>query len=130
LLQIGFLQKITAGIKFYNPMFKQADIVVVKFPFTDGSDFKKRPALIISNELVNKTGDYLIVQITSKFNNDALSLLIEDTDCLQPLQLESYIRIHKISTLHKSLILAKITEVKTDFFKSVIDKIFSLLRYS
>ncbi len=130
MLQIGFLQKITAGIKFYNPMFKQADIVVVKFPFTDGSDFKKRPALIISNELVNKTGDYLIVQITSKFNNDALSLLIEDTDCLQPLQLESYIRIHKISTLHKSLILAKITEVKTDFFKSVIDKIFSLLRYS
>ncbi|HMS68721.1 MAG TPA: type II toxin-antitoxin system PemK/MazF family toxin [Saprospiraceae bacterium] len=111
-------------------MFKQADIVVVKFPFTDGSDFKKRPALIISNELVNKTGDYLIVQITSKFNNDALSLLIEDTDCLQPLQLESYLRIHKISTLHKSLILAKITEVKPDFFKSVIDKICRLLRYS
>ncbi len=128
--KIGFLQKITAGIKFYNPMFKQADIVVVKFPFTDGSDFKKRPALIISNELVNKTGDYLIVQITSKFNNDALSLLIEDTDCLQPLQLESYLRIHKISTLHKSLILAKITEVKPDFFKSVIDKICRLLRYS
>ena len=63
-------------------MYKQAVIVVVKFPFTDGSEFKKRPALIVSNEIVNKTGDYLIVQITSKLNNDNLSISIEDTDCL------------------------------------------------
>lgn len=46
-------------------MYKQADIVVVKFPFTDGSEFKKRPALVVSNETINKNGDYLIVQITS-----------------------------------------------------------------
>lgn len=39
-------------------MFKQGDIVVVKFPFTDGAEFKKRPALVISNARVNKTKDY------------------------------------------------------------------------
>ena len=109
-------------------MHKQADIVVVKFPFTDGSEFKRRPALIISNDLVNKTEDYLIVQITSKYTNDDLSVNIEDSDCLKPLQLDSYIRIHKIFTIHKSLILSKITEVKPDFFKSVIDKICSLMK--
>ena len=109
-------------------MYKQADIVVVKFPFTDGSEFKRRPALIISNDLVNKTEDYLIVQITSKYNNDDLSVNIEDSDCLKSLQLDSYIRIHKIFTIHKSLILSKITEVKPDFFKSVIDKICSLMK--
>jgi len=77
---------------------KQGDIIVVKFPFTDGSEFKKRPALIISNETVNKTTDYLIVQITSKNNIDELSVFIDDTDCLQPLPLKSYIRLHIYGT--------------------------------
>ena len=109
-------------------MYNQCDIVVVKFPFTDGSEFKKRPALIISNELVNKTGDYLIIQITSKLNNDNLSISIEDTNCSQPLPFKSYIRTHKIFTIHKSLILSKITVVKPDFFKTVIKKVCSLLK--
>ncbi|MDI9366709.1 MAG: type II toxin-antitoxin system PemK/MazF family toxin [Flavobacterium sp.] len=111
-------------------MYKQADIVVVKFPFTDGSEFKKRPALIVSSEAINKTGDYLIVQITSKLNNDNLSIAIKDTDCLQPLPLTSYIRTHKIFTVHKSLILSKITEVKPVFLKSVTDKICNLIKLS
>jgi mRNA interferase MazF len=109
-------------------MYKQADIVVVKFPFTDGSEFKKRPALVVSNEIINKNGDYLIVQITSKLNNDGLSIAIEDTDCLQPLPLKSYIRTHKIFTVHKSLILSKITQAKPSFLKSVTDKICSLMK--
>ncbi len=104
-------------------MYKQADIIVVKFPFTDGSEFKKRPALIISNENVNKTDDYLIVQITSKFNNDGLSVTIEDTDCLHPLPLKSYLRTHKLFTIHKSLIISKITQVKPSFFKKIVAKI-------
>lgn len=108
-------------------MYKQADIIVVKFPFTDGLEFKKRPALIISNEAVNKTGDYLIVQITSKFNHDGLSIAIEDVDCMQPLPLKSYIRTHKIFTVDKSLILSKITDIKPQFLKTVTAKIYSLM---
>ena len=57
-------------------MYKQGEIVIVKFPFTYGSDFKRRPALIVSNDLVNKTGDYLLLQITSKFSNDSLTMMI------------------------------------------------------
>lgn len=108
-------------------MYKQADIVVVKFPFTDGSEFKKRPALVVSNASVNHTGDYLMVQITSKLNNDGLSIPIEDTDCLQALPLKSYLRTHKIFTVHKSLILSKITSVKPDFLKLVTGKICAIM---
>lgn len=61
-------------------MFKQGDIIVVKFPFTDGSEFKKRPALIISNNRLNSTEDFLIVQITSKLHSDGLSININDKD--------------------------------------------------
>ena len=44
--------------------YKQGDIVSVNFPFTDISQTKRRPALVISNDLVNQTGDYLLAQIT------------------------------------------------------------------
>lgn len=109
-------------------MFKQADIVVVKFPFTDGSEYKKRPALVISNEEVNKTGDYLMIQITSNLNNDDLSIAIEDSDCLQALPLKSYVRSHKIFTIHKRLILSKITSVNPTFLRTVSEKVYSLIK--
>jgi mRNA interferase MazF len=108
-------------------MYKQADIVVVRFPFTDGSEFKKRPALVISNSSVNKTEDYLMVQITSKLNNDGLSIPIEDLDCSKSLPLKSYLRTHKIFTVNKSLILSKISTVKPAFLKLVTSKICALI---
>jgi len=45
--------------------FKQGDIVTVNFPFSDLTNTKKRPALVVSKSKVNNTGDYLLVQITS-----------------------------------------------------------------
>ncbi len=58
-------------------MLQKGDIVIIKFPFADAAEYKKRPALIISNHEVNKTGDYLMVQITSKDKKDDLSLPIK-----------------------------------------------------
>ncbi|MDQ6815598.1 MAG: type II toxin-antitoxin system PemK/MazF family toxin [Bacteroidota bacterium] len=43
--------------------YKNGDIVWVKFPFTDASSGKLRPALIISNDTVNRTGDYLLCRL-------------------------------------------------------------------
>jgi mRNA interferase MazF len=108
-------------------MYKQGDIIVVKFPFTDGSEFKKRPALVISNEIVNNTNDYLVVQITSKINSDLLSIPIYESDCLKPLPLKSYVRVHKIFTINQSLILSKITSVKQSFIKKIADEIYQLI---
>jgi mRNA interferase MazF len=54
--------------------YRQGDIIWVDFPFTDGSQSKPRPALIISNETINDTGDYILVQITSKIRKDGLSI--------------------------------------------------------
>ena len=119
--------KTAVGIHFYFRMYKQGDIIVVKFPFTDGSEFKKRPALVVSNELVNKTGDYLIVQITSKINNDGLSVSIENNDFLLNLPLKSYIRTHKIFTVNESLVLSKITTASPNFLKIISGKIYKLI---
>ena len=104
--------------------YKQGDIVSVYFPFSDGSTFKKRPALIISNETVNKTGDYLIAQITSKVCNDGLSVDIEDENCTTVLPFKSYIRSHKLFTIHHQRILSKISSAKVSLMQKLETKIF------
>jgi mRNA interferase MazF len=78
--------------------YRKGDIVILSFPFSDFSRKKKRPALIISNEIVNKTGDYLLVQITSKIRSDDPSLPVNKSNVLngKELPLKSCIRLHKI----------------------------------
>jgi len=104
-------------------MYKQGDIVTVYFPFTEGDTFKKRPALVISNTNVNRTGDYLIAQITYKVCNDGLSVDIRDNDCNKPLPFKSYIRSHKLFTIHQDRILDKITSAKKILLEQVMAKI-------
>jgi len=109
-------------------MFEQGDIVSVSFPFTDASVFKKRPALVISNNKVNKTGDYLLVQITSKIKHDGLSLRLSESDFSgSVLPLKSYIRIHKIFLLNESLILKKVTKVSDEFRNTLKNRIVDII---
>lgn len=111
-------------------MLHKGDIVIVKFPFTDAPEYKKRPALVISNDHINKTGDYLMVQITSKDKKDALSLPVKTTDYKdnKELPLKSFIRLHKIFLLNESLILSKATSLKPGFLEKVIEKIIGLIK--
>ena len=47
--------------------FKQRDIILISFPFTDLSSSKQRPALVISsNKYINSREDLIIVAITSQ----------------------------------------------------------------
>lgn len=54
------------GTMNYNP----ADIVLVPFPFVDTKIQKKRPALVVSSsDFVKKTGNVVLLMITSAHNN-------------------------------------------------------------
>jgi mRNA interferase MazF len=109
--------------------YRQGDVVWVDFPFTDGSQSKPRPALVISNETVNDTGDYILVQITSKIRRDGLSIEITGPDYKEPpLEIKSHIRFHKIFILNESLILGKKTSVTDDFREKVIAQIIAVLK--
>lgn len=109
--------------------YHKGDIVWVDFPFTDGSQTKHRPAIIISNSKVNRTGDFLLVMITSKIRKDALSLEIKESDFKnKPLEIKSFIRLHKIFTLNETLILGKKTSVKNEFYTKVLHSIFKIMK--
>ena len=46
--------------------YKQGDVVLVKFPFTNLAGSKKRPAIIVSNKDDNRSGDYVVVMLTTQ----------------------------------------------------------------
>ncbi len=109
--------------------YRQGDIVWVDFPFTDSSQSKPRPALIISNTTVNHTGDYILVQITSKIKRDGLSIEITGPDYKEsPLELKSHIRFYKIFILNESLILGKKTSVTDSFREKIVAQILTILK--
>jgi len=50
-------------------VYEKWDVILVPFPFTDLSSSKKRPALILSPEQYNTTGDIVIAFITSNLQS-------------------------------------------------------------
>jgi mRNA interferase MazF len=98
------------------------DIVILKFPYTDGITFKRRPALVISDI---QDGDIIVCRITSK-----IYLTTFDIDVLDwaesGLKLPSVVRVHKIATLEKSLVELKLGSVSNEV-KNAVTSIFTAL---
>lgn len=109
--------------------FRQGDIVLVPFPFTDGIQSKVRPAIVISADRVNNSQDIILAQITSIPRNDEFSFFIH-TDMLDaPLHKESQVRSHKIFILEQKLIKAVISRLKKRHLIQLTEKIKSLMDY-
>ena len=106
--------------------FVKGEVVVVPFPFSDLSDTKRRPALV----LTDLPGDeVLLCQITSQQGSYSDSIVIELNDFHSgSLPLTSYIKPYRIFTADKNIIIRKTGILKTDVIDSVIEKIINLLR--
>ncbi len=76
------------------------DIVLLKFPFTDGKTYKRRPALVINDY---SDDDIIVCRITSQIYNSKNDIYIDEWERSQ-LKLPSVIRVHKIATLEKELV--------------------------
>lgn len=110
-------------------IYRQGDIVLVPFPFTDGIQSKVRPAIVISAVRVNNSQDIILAQISSTSRNDEFSFFIH-TDMLDtPLHKESQVRSHKIFVLEQKLIKAVISRLKEKNLIQLTEKIKSLLDY-
>ncbi len=102
---------------------KKGDIVLITFPFTDLSGSKNRPALV----LVNADFDVVLAFITtqSKWEDQAYSLRILP----QPengLKKASVVRLGKIATLDKDLIIGKLGSLSHDELDRVNDRLLAL----
>jgi mRNA interferase MazF len=103
--------------------YNQGDIVLVPFPFTDGANSKPRPAIVVSNSKVNSTQDVILAQITSQPRADDFSFALENSSLDIPLHQSSQVRCHKIFTMQKSVIIKKISSLKSSGITSLKSKI-------
>lgn len=111
-------------------MFKQGDIVLIPVPYSDLTNKKQRPVLVISNDNYNKmTEDLVVVAITSQLKDLDYSVIIESKDLNEgELKVTSAIRADKVYTLSKDIVRKKFGEVNSEVLEGVRTKINELLK--
>ncbi|WP_240912186.1 type II toxin-antitoxin system PemK/MazF family toxin [Thermococcus sp. M39] len=115
---------------------KQWEIIMVEFPFIDLVQKKLRPALIISNDALNKiSNSVIVVQITSNLFSGfkEYNVFLSDSDVIRykgtlPMY-QSIIKPYVIFTIDKHLVRKRIGLLKPEKIKEVkesIKRIFSI----
>jgi mRNA interferase MazF len=107
-------------------MYKQGEIVLVPFPYSDLSASKRRPALVVSNDdYNNKFPDIVVCVITSNLFKDNFSIELRNEDLETGLLPEtSVIKCHKLFTIEQSKIIKKFSHIK----KTKFDEVISILK--
>ncbi len=107
--------------------FTRGDIILFPFPYTDLSNRKLRPCLVISDEMDE---DILLCQITSqKIRKDKYCVEIKKNETIDgTLKIDSYIRANMIFTANKTQILKKFCGVKDKEYKEVVNIINNLIK--
>lgn len=111
-------------------LIKRGSIVLVRYPFTDLTGSKVRPALILTPDaFLGKLDDVLCLFISSSIPRD---ILLTDFILLPShpsfgktgLRYSSIFRAHKLALLHKSLVVRGLGEMD----KALMDEINQRLR--
>jgi len=111
-------------------IYRQRDIALVPFPFSDLSGQKVRPVLILSNDAYNQqSADVVVCGLTTNLSPAPYSIIIEVTDVEQPgsLRHKSKIKADTIASLEQSLLIKQIARLKLPVFKQVIAEIEDLI---
>ena len=98
--------------------YKQGDIVFLPFPFTDLTGTKKRPVVIVSND-ISPMGDIIVAKVTSSLRNGRFSFPLSDTDVTVPPPFKSEIQCDELFTVHESLIDRKLSSLHWQTLKKV-----------
>ena len=107
--------------------FTKGDIVLFPFPYTDLTNRKLRPCLIISNEMGE---DIILCQITSqRIRKDKYCVDIKQNNTIDgSLQIDSCIRTNMIFTANRVQILKKLCMIKDEQYNEVVNIINNLIR--
>ena len=101
-------------------------VVLVRFPFSDLTRSKLRPAIVLAD--VGR-GDYILGQITSNQYADPNAIELRDEHLIRgSLRQTSYIRPGKLFTANEELIVREVAQAMADFRRVVVEAIEGLLR--
>ncbi len=113
----------------FGIQYEQGEILIVPFPFSDLSNIKRRPVLILSNNKDNKNSkDLIICGITSNLRDKEHSVAIENHNLLfGQIPIKSLIKIDKLFTIEKSIVIKKIAKLNQEIFKKVKKEFYSIV---
>ena len=102
-------------------------MVVVNFPFSNASDVKRRPALVLA---VPDRSDSILCQISSQvYSFDPHAIPLDSADFASGgLNHPSRIRPHHIFTIHSSAIFYKAGEIRAAKLEQVLSALIAILR--
>lgn len=101
-------------------------VVLVRFPFSDLSQTKLRPAVVLAGA---GRGDWVLCQVTSKPYGDTRAITLEDTSFTTgSLRVLSYARPGKLFTANQDLVVSEIATLKPQLLKQIVDAVVDLLR--
>lgn len=100
--------------------FRQGDIVIVNFPYSNNQDSKIRPALIVADP---PGKDYILAQITTQQQD----IILQQHDFQRGrLRVSSSIKYYKLFTMEASQIHFKVAELTPDKLDEILISIKSL----
>ena len=103
-------------------------VVLVPFPFSDLSQAKLRPAIVLAD--VGRD-DWILCQITSTPYGDPRALPLADADfATGSLHVASYARPGKLFTAHRRLMVSRVGQLNRQPFQHIVDAVIDILRSS
>ncbi|MHA1552685.1 MAG: type II toxin-antitoxin system PemK/MazF family toxin [Candidatus Heimdallarchaeaceae archaeon] len=104
-------------------------IVLLPFPFTDLTKAKLRPALIIFESPKDVIVTFISSKIPAKILDTDILLATDHKDFqLSGLKVDSVIKLDKIATILKDLIIGEIGEVGSDLKKEINSKLNKIIQ--
>ncbi len=102
-----------------------ATVVLVRFPFSDLSAAKLRPAVVLADA---GRGDWVLCQITSNPYGDNAAVPVAETDfAAGSLQRASFARPGKLFTANTALMAHEVGRLKPDKHRQIIGAVVALL---
>ncbi len=106
--------------------FVKGAVVVIPFPFSDLSQSKRRPALVVAPLEGN---DAILCQITSKAIKDKYAISIDEVDFESGgLRQAGNIRPNRLFTADNRIILYLVGVIKKDKLTQAIEKVVEIIR--
>lgn len=105
--------------------FVKGDIVVLPFPFSNLSQSKRRPAIVLADL---KGEDIILCQITSQAIRDEYAIPLDPSDFSEgSLPKKSNVRPNRIFTADKAIIIYKAGHVNKRKVDAIIKKLWDIL---
>jgi len=102
-------------------MYKQGEIVIVPFPFSNLSSIKQRPVIVLSKNMDNETvEDIITCGITSNIKDSKYSVLIENRNLVEgKIPKLSRVKVDKLFTISQDIVKKKVGRINKETFEKV-----------